>query len=68
MPGLAGVGQPGPQLGRSGPLTSLPGSELNLGQRPEEQVRRTTLRSCCSLVSQHLFWLVNYGNVGCNYE
>lgn len=38
MPGLAGPGQSGPQLGRSGPLTSLPGSEFNLGQRPEGQV------------------------------
>lgn len=38
MPGLAGPGQAGPQFGPSGPLTSLPGSELNLGQSFSGQV------------------------------
>jgi hypothetical protein len=58
MPGLAGPGQSGPQLGRSGPLTSLPGSELNLGQRPEGQVCRTML----SFSSTALILVLKYSN------
>ncbi|CAM6008721.1 unnamed protein product [Sphagnum balticum] len=37
MPGLAGLGQQnGPQLGPTGPLTSLPGSELDFGQGSQQ--------------------------------
>lgn len=49
MPGLAGPGQAGPQIGRTGPLTSLPGQETNLGRRAEGQVRSTFSNCLCSL-------------------
>ncbi|XP_024394848.1 peroxisome biogenesis protein 5 isoform X2 [Physcomitrium patens] len=38
MPGLAGASQAGPQFGRNGPLTSLPGSEFNQAQWHDGQV------------------------------
>lgn len=62
LPGLAGPGQSGPQLGRNGPLTSLPGSEFNLGQRPEGQVCKLVLSSCCRLVVHRSFWYGSYSN------
>jgi peroxin-5 len=49
MPGLAGPGQQnGPQLGPTGPLTSLPGSELDFGQGSQQaQVFLPQVSSCC---------------------
>jgi hypothetical protein len=49
MPGLAGPRQQnGPQLGPTGPLTSLPGSELDFGQGSQQaQVFLPQVSSCC---------------------
>lgn len=65
MPGLAGPGQAGPQIGRTGPLTSLPGQETNLGRRAEGQVRRTSSNSLYSL-EQSMSETFSIGLTKCN--
>lgn len=51
MPGLAGASQAGPQFGRNGPLTSLPGSEFNQAQWHDGQVREAVLSLCLVLAA-----------------
>lgn len=56
MPGLPVQGQAGPQF-RNGPLTSLPGSESNLGQMSNGQVHAVSYWAFLYFVQVKTLWV-----------